>query len=933
MTQHQAMQKINEILSGWQGRGSAWIHLHGEAGAGKEWIIRSLLQARAAEYPLLLRHNFAIFPWRSRRALRDSLGAVFQRFPAEYERFLSALPGKLRTIIARLLAEDPPAGSPGEAWEFPALRQFLAALGRERPAILLAQGIFEASTPWSRELLKLLENSPELPLLILSGGAQEAPRHHPAHNIHIEKLSVREAEALVAEHLAAHPINARLISNHLYLKSRGNARAIKWMLEAFYRPLLPGDPQQLLEAAALQKISPAAAPEILFPQLLRRIPQPALDVLALVSRLEDPFPEDLLLEALNACGSGAADLLAWVNNAWLRREFCAGESFIHLENDAWKDFLRKHTPIDRAGKVLELLEPHLERYAWHGPLELSTHFFNHGKIAAALKAARREALDFARFDQPQRALERYAFLRRNLARHPRLNDGGQARSSIRLPEILRETGELQLQTGLYENAFESFRELRESLSRSQRREWVEASLQMADTLFRMDALSETRYLLKELKTKADIAPETQFLSRVLAGELEQNSGHGDYARRHYESALPLLPKINDPQLIRRLYGSLRELYRGAGVPASGASPDENSLQLLELILPALPEQSPERFFYQLERLKYLAARHDFAAALPLARSLYRRGGQLPSPAMLAQAGMYLAEIYGYYGKWRLSRGHLIALLKEEVLVSSAAARLRVTVNLGIVEKELGRYGAALERFEEALETARALGLAGQEHYVKLHAGHTHLLVYGTIRAREHLGAALTWAEEQQDLELLIPARLFMASYEMQQNRANSAAEYLQQAKAAIDAGGAPIDRLNYYYYAVLYHLKAGNLGEAVTLLESWEKEGRGIVKFENLWRWLSGRLLAEQGAYGAAQSRLESARERSRRCRLPHLEYQTLRDLALLAKRRGDSAALQRYAAEARGAFRQLLEVLGDEILQRQLQESREYEELQKLDG
>lgn len=917
MTQQQALQKISEILSGWQGRGSVWIHLHGEAGAGKEWIIGSLLKTHAAEYPLLLRHQFAIFPWHSRRALRESLIAIFQRFPSEYERFLNAFPRKLRRMIARMLAEDAPAAAPADSWEFQALRQFIAASGRERPAILAAQGIFEAPTPWSRELLKLLENNRELPLLILSSGKQETPPHnHSLHNLHLEKLSVREAEALATEHLAAHPINARLITNHLYLKSRGNARAIKWMLEAFYRPLLPGDPQQLLEGAALQKIFPGAAPEILFPQLLRRIPGAALDVLALISRLEDPFPEDLLLKTLPACGCGETDLHAWVNNAWLRREFCAGESFIYLENDSWKDFLRKHTPIDRAGKILELLEPHLERHAWRYPLELSTHFFNHGKIAAALKAARREALEFARSGQPQRALERYAFLRRNLARHPR--------SPLRLPEILQETGELQRQTGLYENAFESFRELRDGLNRSQRREWVEVSLQMADTLFRMDALSETRYLLKELKTKAGVAPETRFFSQVLAGELEQNSGHADYARRHYESALPLLPRVANPQLIRRLYVSLRELYRSAGE-------DEKSLQLLDLILSALPEQSPERFFYQLERLKYLTAGHDFAAALPLARSLYRRGGQLTSPALLAQAGMYLAEIYGYYGKWRLSRSHLSALLQQEMLISSAAARLRVTVNLGIVEKELGRYGAALERFDEAREAARALGLAGQEHYVKLHAGHTHLLVYGTIRAQEYLSAALAWAEEQQDAELLIPARLFMASYEMQQNRAKSAAGYLQQAKAAIDAGGSPIDRLNYYYYAALYHLRAGNLGEAAALLGSWEQEGRGIVKFENLWRWLSGRLLAEQGDYKAAQSRLQSALERSRRCRLPHLEYQALRDLALLAKRRGDSAALQQYAAEARGAFQRLSETLGDEILQRQLQESREYEELVKL--
>ncbi|RMH93489.1 MAG: hypothetical protein D6681_13610, partial [Calditrichaeota bacterium] len=98
-----------------------------------------------------------------------------------------------------------------------------------------------------------------------------------------------------------------------------------------------------------------------------------------------------------------------------------------------------------------------------------------------------------------------------------------------------------------------------------------------------------------------------------------------------------------------------------------------------------------------------------------------------------------------------------------------------------------------------------------------------------------------------------------------------------------------------------------------------------------LAKWLSGKIAMHLGHIDEARGRLEEALHLCRRQRLPQIHFQMLRDLAVLEQASGEEAKFRRLAEEAHRAFSCWLSVVGDEILQRQLQESAEYETLAQL--
>lgn len=921
MTHQQAQNRILEILGEWQGREGIWIHLHGEEGAGKRWLIEILRQKHLKNYPLLLRHNFEVFPWLSSLPVQNALRHSFSLYKKEFEQFLEQYPAKLAAFIRQSLRREASKAGifPADlSWEFNLWQHFATFLSRKYNLLLILENIFATAGDPVKGWMRTLENCQHLPLLIISSGKKEADLNtaYSLHNIHLQKLSVKETEKVILSQLQANIVNARVITNHLYIKSGGNLRNIKFMAEAFYRPLLAADSAKIVDSAALGKTPVSPEPDKISRRLIQQLPEKTLDIFAFLSRLEDPLPESLLLKIFKNFQYEKKELKQWLERGFLERNTWQENTYVRIGWDAWKEFLRKNTSVERINPILKILKNSILRKERRYPLEFSGHFFDAGDIPAALAAARKEAPLFAAFGMYQRAFDRYAFLRRNLPRFPD--------TPLSLADILKETGELQKKSGLFENAFESFRELRECLGREEREEWIAASLEMADTLLQMDALSETRYLIKELQIKESVSARDRLYANILMGELERNFGHREYAQRHFEAALSLLPQVKNGQLLNRLYGILKEIYLNA-------EQDNNYVNLLRQIMNALDEDAPHQFYFRLELVKFYSARHNFSEALPLTLAIYRSPLSALPPSAVTQVRLILAEIYGYYGKWYLSRSHLMALLKTGVFLSNINLRLRAMVNLGIVEKELGHYSPALELLQEALDISLSRNLISQAYHIKIHLGHIYLLVNGFMRSREHLMQALEWAEENQDGELLISAALFLSSYELQQNRLNAAGEYLDRAQSAIQSSGHLLDRLNYYYYQAIYQLKAGKPGEAAKTLDLWEKEGRGITKFENLWLWLTGRVFMEKGNYPQAQEKLEAALERGRRYRLGYLELQVLRDLMLLAKRQGDNGGYQNYFSKAQQTFRNFLEGVGDEILQRQVQESREYEELFKL--
>lgn len=917
-------RQISEWIRHWPKQESIWIHICCEDHGARKHLLNQLGKKLFPPFSEYFQYDFQRFPFRDWRHVRELLRHLLQQHEADFQAYLRQFPIRLEeTIRQALQRDDAPAGETraDDRWELHFLSEFMRFRAGRQPQLVLLEGLFEGDGEPLRQLQETLGAQKDFPVCFVSSGSREfnvAGRIANFHQIVVGKRSVRETEQLVAKVLATDAITTRLMTNQLYVKSAGQAQLIRFMLEAFYRPLLENAGSDVIGEMDLQRKRVSGELPDIFQALCDRLPAGLADLLAFLSRLEDPFPRPLLLALLKPLGFGKKHYHEWLDKGLMDEVRWLGEAYVQIGWQPWQAYLRQHTSIERVRTVLEILKTRLGRRPPQLPLELSSHFFEAGDQETALTLAYREAQDFEGFGEGRRALERYAFLRRNLFRHPG--------SGISPAAVLKQMGLLQKQLGLYENAFESFRELRESLKRSQREEWITVSLEMADALFQMDALSEALYQIKEIKIKDSVSSYAYAFSNILMGELEQNFGHAQYALRYYEKALAILPRVQDECLVMRLYAILKEIY-------SGTNDLGKYIDLIVQINQHLPYTSPFKPEIQLELIKCYVHRNDFAAALPHAVAAFRHSRAVFTPRLAARVRLYLAEIYGYFGKWHLSRSYLRRICQTPVLLAHPRFQVQVMTTLGIVEKELGHYGAALELLQQARAVCERHHLAREKYQIRVHLGHIYILVHGLMRARDHLGETLAWAESAQDEALIIQAALFLASYDLLQGRPDSARNYLHKAKTAINLVNHPFDRLNYLYYEVLYFLKTGELEKARATAEIWENDTRGIVKYENLAYWLSGKVLLQLGELAAAEKKLLAAWQRSRQYRLPHLTFQVSRDLEAWARAADDPRRAEHYHRQAREAFSQLLAGVDDEILQRQIEESQEYEGYLRLGG
>ncbi len=171
----------------------------------------------------------------------------------------------------------------------------------------------------------------------------------------------------------------------------------------------------------------------------------------------------------------------------------------------------------------------------------------------------------------------------------------------------------------------------------------------------------------------------------------------------------------------------------------------------------------------------------------------------------------------------------------------------------------------------------------------------------------------------------------MSSYEVQQKRLKEAKDHLDEARRQINSTGSEIDKLNYMFYLLRYLLATEKFRWAEEILQVWETKSRGITKFENLVMWFKAKLHYKQGAYQKALTEYQLSLKRSRKYKLPHLEFHILKEMVMLCHEAGLEKELRKFTRQLQAAYENLLDAIGDEILQKQFYESREVHELVEI--
>jgi hypothetical protein len=930
------LKKIHTILENWDKDKPLWIHIRGEIGSGKSHLIRYLYEQSLPDFMLLYRFNYDLFEFGVNIQLNLLFQHIYRSFTKEIEALLNQYPHYLKFAILELFQKN------SDFFQDRGLREAHSYSNQFYNELLFQ--ILEFFSTKKRKPLVVLENvdfkknhhmdlldsltSATIPMLIITSGLEEPTQfyHDKFESINLQKLSAIDIQNFIRDYLRINENNARFIANHIQFKSQGIPGRIKFLLEAHYRDIIPDDSEEFIDTKKLRQIRISPLLEIIFQNMLKQLSDIEISIFSFLSRLIDPPPMKILEKVLQKLKMKKGILKIWIEKGYLGEEELSSEKFVFLQSNL-KAFLTRQpeAPRKTMKKIMEILDDKSTLKKLQFPLQLSHIYFQIGDKKTGLDFAHREARLLRSLNLQQRAYERYNFIKRNFADYPGKGKNYEA--------VFRETGELQKSLGLYENAFESFRELRDQIGKDDKQIWFSASLQMADILLEMDAFAEAKYLLNDLKIKKAADAHTKSYAIMLLGDLDKNLGRDDYALKKYEKALSLLDGDksevkqvgnNNQELIFQLYSKIRKIFVTS----------ENGEELETLISKAVRMMRKGSRYHNIARLdllKYLMDQKELKRARKIAIQLLHESKQRFDPSIMTQTVLYLVEVYAYFSKWYLARSHLRQLVQLRLFFTSQRIRVRIFMHLAVIEKEIARYGEALKLLKQAEKMCMEENYSREQNEIKIHKGHIQLLVHGYLRQREFLADALNWSIEKQDQELFIVASLYMSSYELQQGRLKKAKKHLDEARSQISESGNELDKLNYIFYLLQYLLKTDRFQRAERIAQIWQDMSSGITKFENLALWFKAKSLLKQGDFVGALSNYKLILERSRRYHLPHLEFHILKEMVDLCHQSGLDKEIRKFTSQLQSAFKMLLNAIEDEILTKQFSESREVEELVKI--
>lgn len=913
------LKQLTEILHTWHSEEPVWIHLEGGPGSGKSYFITIVLKGILREYAPVFHLSFLFTSLPKQEQLKKILQSLLKNHKKDVETFVNKFPGYLQKAILKMFS-GAGVSRQQEIYSHPftlnLLKHFLRFLAANKKLIVVLDGGFDWHSLNSYWLLQTLLQEIRLPLIIISSASGEGRSETPPeylHRIKMNTMSVQETQRLVQSYLKTNPLTARLITNQLQIKSRGNPRKVKYFLEAFYRTMLPDDPRKLIDNIALQKMRISSSDEVVAEQILKSFADVELALFIFLAHLIDPLPLKLFRKMLDQLQVNRERFAQWIKMGLLERQRVLGQEFVLIPDAGLKHFLRAHIGMEKAKAILAAFKPLLKSFRPEYPFQVSEQYFMIQDYPTAFSLAVSEARAFYRIRQYQRAYNRYSFVRRNAQLYPA--------AKVDMAGLLPEIGELQKSMGLFENAFESYREYRDGLSRADQSAWFSASLKMAEILLKMDALAEARYLLADLKTIKTASPKTRAFATMLFGDLEKNIGHPDYAVRYYIKALSFLHGKRSEKLSYRIYKKVREYYTGKTL-------NTQFEPMIESVLKCLAPESKYARAVRLDRVKYLISQNNYHHALGEALRIYCNLKQQYQPGPMLQVTLYLSEIYAFLGKWYLARSHLKRLLSNPLFLYNPLTKTQVLLNLAVVNKEIALYGEAIHLLREVSSLSEQQGFSHQLHESMIHLGHVQLLVHGHLKTREYLMEALQWAEENEAPDLIIMASLLLSSYELQRGRMKAVKEYLALARKNINRSTNVVDKLNYAYYLLQFLLRGGKIDSAKRIINFWVTKGKGISKFEMLANWFSAKIEYEIGNFGVAALAFEEALVQSRIMRLPQQEFQILKDMVSFSRAAGFREKHAIYSMMLQVAYQKLLHSINDEILRKQFQESKPVEEI-----
>lgn len=901
------------------------VHLvfSGEKGISKHDAIQLYLET-LGENKIVLNHlDFSFQEF----SIESFLASSFQYFINQqsfFQNFLQRFSEKQQRYIQQKLEEVHNNFGKKEDWYLEIYLELLASISDKNSLVIILKNIDHISQADFESLQKFLLNFSNLPIQIIYSRDADDPFKHTisgAKEVVLSKLSIQSMEKAIQKSFRTSVLNARLITNHCYLKTGGIPLKVSLLLHSLYRSILEHQQPEIIHLKKLQKLKVPELWDEIFGLYYRMEDPIARKVLAITALIDEPFCSKDFVLTLSHIGLPKNSLDKWINLGILKYFWYEGEKCLVVEPLHFKKWIREFIPIEELSELLiRIAQLQLAR-KFKKVYPLSDIVHRAGENQLAMTLAEIEGHYFYQHKKFLPAVDRLYFFVRTAE-----SDG---RYISRLPEVFEKLADLYIQLGIYENAFEMLKKYRGTFSEtvleqdeSAKTKWLEINLKMARVLIEMDSFHEARYLIRETQVKKYSQPHIIAQCYELSGDIEVNLAHPQRAIQYYKRAFIFYQKAKRSADLYPLYDKLKTLVKG------NRPQQLKIIREFERVLDKNIQLNEFKAILFHDEISLLLQNRIFFNLLPKCHSLEKLLNDLYEPKLNLQLTFYLSEIYAQRGKWSLVLKYFNKAMKELYVEQHPELQVQILLQLALVYKEQAHYGTAVRMLNSAQEIAVEKNYLNQIHEMKLHLGHIYLLVHNFLKAFDLLKEVQQWANVHHQNHLGFLVRLYLSYYELSHKRMEKSRQMLSEAKRILNQNFSVIDYLNYLFYLAIWLIQANRPTVALWVINRLLKTSEGIPRYRISSFYLKGVAEFKRKEYISSKKYLQKALMLSAKWDFPWIKYLVLCAQARHSAQTEDQKIIQRQYHKACRYIKDLAENMGDNILGTQFLESQSHEDI-----
>ncbi|MBN2365414.1 MAG: hypothetical protein EH225_05530, partial [Calditrichaeota bacterium] len=318
------------------------ILVQGSTGMGKEDFLTRYLEGSGHSLTVLCWVDFSRFSYSSSLIVSHSISHFIAK-QNYLKSFLHNFSAGHQEYIRQMLAKCPERCTEYLDWYTQIFIEYARFISQTSIPVIILENIDQLDSVQFERLQQFIRNFIGIPLQIFYLVDPSGQFKHDVkaqQEFKLVKLSIHQAERTIREYFDTSMVNARLITNHSYLKTSGNPLRLRYILESYYGLLLKHGQQEPLNVKKMQQMRLPETWEEIFSTVYRQFDKNEAQVFAFLAHLGDPMHGDDFRLLLKKRKIPQKKIPLWLRSGFLRSIIHYGDPCFSIYLSAFQRWIK-----------------------------------------------------------------------------------------------------------------------------------------------------------------------------------------------------------------------------------------------------------------------------------------------------------------------------------------------------------------------------------------------------------------------------------------------------------------------------------------------------------------------------------------------------------------------------------------------------------------